>query len=414
MSVSKEAQLRKHKRIATGLFFLMALIYAVMVYLQHRSPESWMGYVEAFSEAGMVGALADWFAVTALFRHPLGIPIPHTNLIERKQKDLGENLGTFVKDNFLNPENIRPYIEKLDVINIVSNWLSKQHNQKILEDETLLLLKKIILDLDDKEVEDFLNTKGVELLRSIDYQKFASSGIHYIIEKEEHLKLLDRVLPQLSEYVSESRAMIRQRISENRPFIAFLAGKKISSEVTDGLLAFIEEIQMDKDHFVRQKLTVNLEEFAKDLLIDPKWNQKFDDLKQEFISEENLASYTQEAWQSIKTILLENLDESESLLKDYLRKNIQKLSFNLTNDQKMGKRINNWIRHFLYRMVLKNRNEVERLISNTVESWEGKDLSNKLELEVGKDLQYIRINGTLVGGLVGLVIYSITHFVFWL
>src|SRR5690606_19068794 len=133
------------------------------------------------------------------------------------------------------------------------------HNQKILEDETLLLLKKIILDLDDKEVEDFLNTKGVELLRSIDYQKFASSGIHYIIEKEEHLKLLDRVLPQLSEYVSESRAMIRQRISENRPFIAFLAGKKISSEVTDGLLAFIEEIQMDKDHFVRQKLTVNLE-----------------------------------------------------------------------------------------------------------------------------------------------------------
>ena len=171
---------------------------------------------------------------------------------------------------------------------------------------------------------------------------------------------------------------------------------------------------MDKDHFVRQKLTVNLEEFAKDLLIDPKWNQKFDDIKQEFISEENLASYTQEAWQSIKTILLENLDESESLLKDYLRKNIQKLSFNLTNDQEMGKRINNWIRHFLYRMVLKNRNEVERLISNTVESWEGKDLSNKLELEVGKDLQYIRINGTLVGGLVGLVIYSITHFVFWL
>src|SRR5690606_38663262 len=112
----------------------------------------------------------------------------------------------------------------------------------------------------------------------------------------------------------------------------------------------------------------------------PKWNQKFDDLKQEFISKENLASYTEEAWQSIKTILLENLDESESLLKDYLRKNIQKLSFNLTNDQEMGKRINNWIRHFLYRMVLKNRNEVERLISNTVESWEGKDLSNKLEL----------------------------------
>ena len=158
---------------------------------------------------------------------------------------------------------------------------------------------------------------------------------------------------------------------------------------------------------------MNLEELAKDLLIDSTWNEKFDALKLEFISEENLSPYTEEAWVSMKQILIENLEDSESLLKGYLRRNIQKLAFNLTNDEDLGKRINNWIQHFLYRMVLKNRNEVERLISNTVESWEGKDLSNKLELEVGKDLQYIRINGTLVGGLVGLVIYSLTHFVFW-
>lgn len=413
MPNSKEKQLRNHKNLATGLFFLMALIYALMVYLQHIKPASWMGFVEAFSEAGMVGALADWFAVTALFRHPLGLPIPHTNLIERKQKDLGENLGKFVKDNFLNPENIRPYIEKLDVVTFVSNWLIKKNNQEIVEEEVLEMIKKVIDDLDDKEVENFLTHKAVEILHSIDYQKLASSGIHYVIEKEEHVKLLERILPQLSEYVEESRDLIRQRISENRPFIAFLAGKKISTEVTDGLLAFIEEIQNDKNHFVRQKLTLNLEELAKDLLIDSTWNEKFDALKLEFISEENLSPYTEEAWVSMKQILIENLEDSESLLKGYLRRNIQKLAFNLTNDEDLGKRINNWIQHFLYRMVLKNRNEVERLISNTVESWEGKDLSNKLELEVGKDLQYIRINGTLVGGLVGLVIYSLTHFVFW-
>lgn len=414
MSISKEKQLKKHKNLATSLFFLMALIYALMVYLQHVQPASWMGYVEAFSEAGMVGALADWFAVTALFRHPLGIPIPHTNLIERKQKDLGENLGKFVKDNFLNPENIRPYIEKLDVVTIVSNWLIKPSNQEIVEQEVLVLIKKVVDDLDDQEVEKFLTQKAVEILNAIDFQRIASSGIHYLIEKEEHLKLLERVLPQLSEYVEESRDLIRQRISENRPFIAFLAGKKISTEVSDGLLAFLKEIQTDKNHFVRQKLTLNLEEFAEDLLIDPTWNEKFEGLKTEFISEKNLSPYTEEAWISIKNMLIENLEDPESILKVYLRKNIQKLAFNLANDAELGKRINNWIRHFLYRMVLKNRSEVERLISNTVESWEGKDLSNKLELEVGKDLQYIRINGTLVGGLVGLIIYTLTHLVIWL
>src|SRR5690606_14113122 len=155
----KRQQLRKHKRLATGLFFFMALVYGVMVYLKYFDARPWMGYVEAFSEAGMVGALADWFAVTALFRHPLGIPIPHTNIIERKKDDLGQNLGKFVKDNFLNSENIRPYIEKLDVVKFVSAWLGKSSSQKVLEEEIVNLIKKIIADLKDEEVEAFLANK---------------------------------------------------------------------------------------------------------------------------------------------------------------------------------------------------------------------------------------------------------------
>lgn len=252
----------------------MALIYGLMIYLQDQSPQTWMSYVEAFSEAGMVGALADWFAVTALFRHPLGIPIPHTNLIERKKNDLGMNLGSFVKTNFLNPKNIRPYIEKLDVIKFVSDWLNKPSSREILGAEILNLVKKIIHDLDDGEVRDFLAKKGSETLKTIDFQKITSSGIHYILEKGEHLKLLDNLLPQLREYVDESQDMIRERISENKPFIAFLAGKRISREMTDGISKFIEEIESDKNHFVRQKLTENLENFAEDLLISEKWNFK--------------------------------------------------------------------------------------------------------------------------------------------
>ncbi|MET3730766.1 DUF445 domain-containing protein [Moheibacter stercoris] len=409
MPNQKEIQLRKHKSIATGLFFLMAMVYGLMVYFQHQNPQAWMGYVEAFAEAGMVGALADWFAVTALFRHPLGIPIPHTNLIERKKNDLGENLGKFVKDNFLNPSNIRPYIEQLDVVKWVSNWLEKVDNQKILEEEIGNFIQKIVKDLNDEEVEKFLVSKSEEILKSIDYQQLTSSGIHYLIEKEEHIKLLENLIPQLKEYVNESQQMIRERISEQRPFISFLAGKRISKELTDGLMMFLEEIEVDKEHFVRKKLTENLEKFAQDLLIEENWNEKFDQLKNELISTENLRHYTDEAWQSIKTMLVENLNDPDSTLHEYLRKNNQKLSENLQNDEELGLKINKWIRLFLYRMILRNRNEVETLISSTVSSWEGKELSDKLELEVGKDLQFIRINGTLVGGLVGLIIYTVTQ-----
>lgn len=409
MRTEKEKQLRKHKRIATGLFFLMAIVYGLMVYLQHNSPQSWMGYVEAFSEAGMVGALADWFAVTALFKHPLGIPIPHTNLIERKKDDLGRNLGSFVKTNFLSPQNIRPYIEKLDVIKFVSDWLNKPSSRDVLGAEILNLMKKIIHDLDDEEVRGFLARKGSEILKTIDYQKITSSGIHYLVEKGEHIKLLETILPQLREYVEESEQMIRERISENRPFISFLAGKRISREMTDGIAKFLEEIEWDKNHFVRQKLTENLENFAKDLLISTNWEEKFMQLKTDLISPENLSEYADDAWESVKKMLEENLENPNSGLHHYLNKNIQKLSESLQNDEELKLRLNKWIRHFLYRMILKNSEEVQTLISKTVAGWEGKELSNKLELEVGKDLQFIRINGTLVGGLVGLVIHTLTQ-----
>lgn len=409
MPTQKEIQLRKHKTFATGLFFLMAFVYGLMVYFQHTSPESWMGYVEAFSEAGMVGALADWFAVTALFKHPLGIPIPHTNLIERKKNDLGRNLGSFVKTNFLSPENIRPYVEKLDVVRFVSGWLNKPSSRKILGTEIMSLIKKIIHDLGDNEVRDFLAKKGSEILKNIDYQKITSSGIHYMVERGEHIKLLETLLPQLKEYVEESQQMIRERISENKPFIAFLAGKRISRELTDGILEFIQEIEADKEHFVRKKLTENLENFADDLLVSTQWEEKFNQLKTDLISPENLNEYADDAWYSVKKMLEQNIKNPDSGLNSYLHKNIQKLSDSLQEDENLKLRLNKWIRHFLYRMILKNSEEVQDLISKTVAGWEGKELSNKLEMEVGKDLQFIRINGTLVGGLVGLAIYTLTQ-----
>lgn len=408
----KIQSLKKHKAIATGLFVLMAILYASMVYLSTQSSDNWIGYVEAFSEAAMVGALADWFAVTALFRYPLGLKIPHTNLIERSKNSIGDSLGHFVTNNFLTPATIRPYIEKLEVVKYVSAWLNKPRNQYVLKEELIAFVQKILKDLEDKEVINFMTAKGDEILKQFNLQELASTTIEYIIEKDKHNEVLDVVLPKAKEYIKESDLLIEGKLNEKHPFISFFAGKKISKGVIDGVVSFIEEIEEDKHHPIRNNFQESILNAAEKIKTDPTWENKLNEMRDGFITQERLEEYVADLWTALKSNLSESFNQDDSALQKYAEKNIQKLSHNLTENEEMITKINNWIRHFLYRLILRNVTEVEKLISNTVGEWEGKELSDKLELEVGKDLQYIRINGTLVGGLVGLIIYTITQVIF--
>lgn len=407
--LEKKQSLKKHKTIATGLFALMTVLYGLMVYLTTQSDEKWIGYVKAFSEAAMVGALADWFAVTALFRYPLGLKIPHTNLIERSKNAIGDNLGAFVTENFLTPSNIRPYIEKLDVVKFVSDWLNKQPNQEILQEEIVNFINKIIKDLEDEEVVDFLKLKGHEILAQFDLQELVSSSIIYILEKDKHSDIINALLPKAKAYIKESDLLIADKLNERHPLISFFAGKKISKGVVDGVVSFIEEIENNPQHPIRIKIDEALLNTAEKVKLDPNWQEKLNTMRDEFITPDRLDEYARDLWLNLKESVSENINQSDSTLQKYIQKNIAKLVQNLHENDEMINKINGWIRHFLYRMILRNVTEVEGLISRTVGDWEGKELSDKLELEVGKDLQYIRINGTLVGGIVGLLIYTITH-----
>ena len=408
MPTTKELQLKKHKTIATGLFLLMVAIYIVSVYLGHTHHYCWVGYVHAFSEAAMVGALADWFAVTALFKYPMGIKIPHTNLIESKKNDIGNNLGLFVKDNFLTAENIRPYIEKLEVVHWATDWLTSDKNQSIVVEQICLFAKKIIADLDDKEVIRFISKKITEALLHMNFTDVAEKGIQYVIDNQEHLKLLDNILPQIKKYAENSQDAIRERVNKQKPFIGFLAGKKISKEFTQGIVDFIEEVNVDKNHWLRTKITEELENLKSRLANDIAWQQKLDSWKEKLIHQEKIDPYVQDAWDSIKKNSAESLADDNSALRKYLRTNIGKLTEDLKNDEVLQFRINSWVKKFAFSTIMRNRDQVEKIIGATVSQWKGRELSEKLELEVGKDLQYIRVNGTIVGGLVGLLIYTLT------
>jgi len=408
---AKRKQLRKYKMFATGLFVLMAIIFIATTLLEKSNPSHWLGYVRAFSEAAMVGALADWFAVTALFRHPLGLPIPHTNLIENSKQRLGDNLGSFVVSNFLSPQNIRPYIQKLKVSNFVGEWLAKEKSQEILIRNLSDIVLDILNKLDDTSVSQFISKKVSEMTDDIKLNKVVGNGIGYILEKNDHQRMVTNLSKQIKEYIIENDEMIKERVEKGSySFIPSFVDHKIADKIASGLADFFKEIEEDPEHQIRNLITQKIHEFSTDLKEDPKWDDEFKTIKNGLLKSNKLDEYSSDIWISIKKTLMKELQDDQSSLKGYITKNLNEFSQNLKTDENLQNKIDHWVRVTAYKYILKNTHQFGNLISSTVGNWQGKELSEKMELEVGKDLQFIRVNGTLVGGLVGLIIYTIANF----
>jgi len=339
----REKQLQFHKNLATGLLVLMFVIYISMVFLQKKYPElSFIGYVKAFSEAAMVGALADWFAVTALFQKPMGLPIPHTNLIEERKADIGNNLGGFVVENFLKPKQIRSHIENIMVSKYMVEWLSKETTPEKIEN----IIKGMSL-----------NVRGSQMLVEF-------------LDKGKHQELFNQLFQKIEVYISENQNVVRREIDNQfPPLIPSFIREAISQKVVDGLQEFVMKITRDEAHSVRREMTAQLYGFS-EKLNSSEWENKI-----------------------------------SKLLKDNVNKQISEFKTN----EEFQKKLDVWFQKTAYRFALRNKVRIGDFISDTVKNWEGKELSQKLEMEVGKDLQFIRINGTLVGGMVGLVIYALTQ-----
>ncbi|WP_234109569.1 DUF445 domain-containing protein [Chryseobacterium sp. R2A-55] len=407
----KRFSLRKFKAFATGLFLLMAVIFIITTILQKTDDSHWIGYIRAFSEAAMVGALADWFAVTALFNYPLGLKIPHTNLIENSKERIGDNLGNFVVENFLSPQNIRPYILKLKVSGFVGEWLSKDRNQENLVRELSNILLDILAKLDDSAVVLFIGKKAKEMSNDLKINQIVGSGIEYVLHKNDHQRLITNLSKQIKDYVIQNREMVQDRVKKESYFLVpKFVDDAIAQKITSGLTKYFEEVENDLNHNLRTEITRKLYEFSQEVQHEAKWQEEFQGIKNDFLKEEKLQQYAKDIWQSIKKTLSTELTEEVTSLKNYLKKNLTELSQNLKSDENLQHKIDHWIRFTIYKYILKNTHQFGALISDTVGNWQGKELSDKLELEVGKDLQFIRVNGTLVGGLVGLIIYTVAHF----
>lgn len=408
----KAAQLHKYKVVATGLFLLMAVLYMLSTWLLKTQQTLWLGYLKAFAEAAMVGALADWFAVTALFHHPMGIPIPHTNLIENRKKSIGDNLGGFVVNNFLNADTIRPYILQLNTSEFIAKWLGNEKNVAVLATAISSLLKDVVTNMNDKSITKFIGNKSTELLKDINLNEVLASGLDIIVQRNDHARILNYLTNKLRHYLFENETMIRERVKKESHFlIPGFVDNIIAAKITNGLVNYLSEIEQNPQHSIRNDINQQLAVFITDIRNSAKWKQELESIKESIVAGDKIQKYAVSIWKQLQTGILTDLESDTSAIEQYIRKTIHEMVANLQQNESMQTKLNYWVQHTAYKYVLRNTEKAGELISNTVGNWKGKDLSNKLELEVGKDLQFIRINGTLVGGLVGLLIYTITRII---
>jgi uncharacterized membrane-anchored protein YjiN (DUF445 family) len=407
--IDKARQLKKHKTIATACFLAMAVIYIVCAWNLKHHPATWVGYISAFSEAAMVGALADWFAVTALFHHPLRLKIPHTNLIEKRKQDIGNNLGDFVVENFLTPAAMRPYIEKIKLSGILGKWLENEKNRTLLKKEIAAIATDIVQKSNDEAVISFITQKGATLISKTELNKLGASVLEFILKRSDHEKIVTFLLGKLKYYIAENEDMIRERVKKESGFLMpGFVDNIIANRVTVGLANYVHEIEQDKNHRIRQEITQQLHQLSQQLREGTRWKSDIEEIKTALLDQVNIKSYARDIWTTIKEFLTKELSSEDPALLNHLDKPILDFSIKLGTNKELQDKIDHIARLNAYRIILKNKSTVGNMISQTVGQWEGRELSQKLELEVGKDLQFIRINGTIIGGLVGLLIYTLS------
>lgn len=398
----KEQDLNKMKRNA-----LVLLGFAVILFVVANVYK--IEWLKALSEAAMVGGIADWFAVVALFRHPLGIPIPHTALIPSNKDKIGENLGSFVSDEFLTREKLEVKIEQFNVAVKASDWLINEKNANLVADLIVdNVIPRVLKTIDDEEVKHFIQTQFSSKLSKLNFGEWFALGLESLAKSEKQEELITNVLKTLIVELENNKHLIEEKVKSSTPFLTFgLADKKIAAGVFNGLYDFLEQAS-HKDSAIREKVNDYVLQFIKELRDSPEMQEKINDLVIGFANKKEVQDYINGIWLEIKMAIANDLaQKDESAIKKSIVNMIQGFGKGIQNDQLMMDKINNFIKNDVLSVLINNKKMIGDLISSTVKSWDTDEVSKKLELEIGSDLQYIRINGTLVGGLVGLLIYAV-------
>jgi uncharacterized membrane-anchored protein YjiN (DUF445 family) len=399
--------LRRMRFFATALLVLMLVIFVATSYGEHAFP--WLAYPRAFAEAGMIGACADWFAVVALFRHPLGIPIPHTAIVPSSKERIGVAMGRFTANNFLSPKVLADRMREVDISGWIARWLQEKDNARNAAQRIAGVVQQVLRSMPRDDVNAFLTRAARYGLEAVPASPLASRILSLLWAHGEMQTLIEHAIAFASEALVKNRENIKLKVSQRT---SRLIPKWIDAIVADRIVAGVTQAlneMREPDHPWRVELAAAVEKLIADLATDPKMLARGEELKARMLENEVVSRQIDSVWVALES-KLDPLTTSNQLF-TALEQMFTAIAERIARDEQIHLGINRWLRVAILRTVAPRRAEIAAFIRKVVENWDTQTLINRIELQVGRDLQYIRINGTLVGGLVGLMIFVVTQWI---
>lgn len=396
------------KVAATGLLVVMAGVFLAARAYQPLYP--WLSYVKAFAEAAMVGGLADWFAVTALFRHPLGLPIPHTAIIPRNKDRIGEALANFLKENFLIPAVVARRMRNIDVAGAAGRFLQAPSGEATrMRAGASRLIADVFESLDDERLGGIAKSAIANRLHKMEVSPLLGHALASAINEDRHVPMLEAAIRWTARALDANEPLIREMVHKKANWVLKLAGldAKLADAIIDGLKKLTTEMSTDPAHPVRQKVEEALAQLANDLQKRPETRAKVEQIKAQLLDNKSVSLWLDTIWQKGREAIIKAARNPDAVLAGKLGEVLKSMGATLESDPRIRSAINQFARRAVVGMSASYGGSIVKLVSETIRGWDARTVTARLEAAVGRDLQYIRINGTLVGGLVGLILHVV-------
>lgn len=400
--------LRRMKAVALGALIFMAVVFVLAFWFEHRLP--WLSYVRAAAEGGMVGALADWFAVTALFRHPLGLPIPHTAIIPNRKDEIGRTLGEFVETNFLAGPVVRDKLSRTALSQRLGEWMQQPAHAERVTAEASTAASAVLRALSDDDVQSLIADLAREHLIAPDWAPSAGGWLERIVEADAHRGAVDLAVDSISTWLDANAHTFSGLVSRRLPsWVPRLAHRFVDETVYHEAQRFVQAVQADPQHPARRALDGYLARLADRLQHDPAMRDRFEGAKAAVFDSPRVISLAAEVWETAKNGLLAALADPQSGLRRRAATAVAEIGSRLATEPALQARVDGWVTDAAVFLVDRYRHDIASIITDTVEKWDAAETTEKIELMVGRDLQYIRLNGTVVGALAGVLIFAVAH-----
>lgn len=398
-------KLTKMRRIATGLLLLMAAVFVGAKLLQPNY--GYLSFVSAFAEAAMVGALADWFAVTALFRRPLGLPIPHTAIIPNNKDRIGESLANFLEHNFMTQEVLSEELKQVDFAGSAAKWLAVPENSRAVAAQIVSAIPALFRMIEDDDVAQFMQNSMTRVLRNVRFAPLAAEIISVLVADRRHQMLFDYMLGMAARALEQNKPFIRQKIHEKSPrWLPRIIDDKLFERLLAESQNILDEMSWEDSEW-RERFQRAAEDLIENLRTSPEYEEKISNIISHTLKHPLSRDYTEHVWRDVKERLLADANSVDSRTVVRLDRALRTFSEALLQDEIVKSKLNQWIGTFAAEAIASRREAIADLVKRVIRKWDAETISSKFELYVGRDLQYIRINGTLVGGLVGVALHMV-------